>query len=67
MTRTETAARNVWDSTLYGKPAVGAVAQRSRSTSMQDVEMFSGRMAIREGGEGRRTDHRQCRDHRRAR
>ena len=41
MTRTETAARNVWDSTLYGKPAVGAVAQRSRSTSMQDVEMFS--------------------------
>ena len=41
MTRTELATPNVWDSTLSGKPAVGAVAERSRSTSMQDVEMFS--------------------------
>ena len=41
MTRTESATRDVWDSTLGGKPAVGAVAERSRSTSMQDVEMFS--------------------------
>lgn len=32
---------DVWAKTLKGKPAVGAVAERSRCTSMRDVEMFS--------------------------
>ena len=41
MTQTDTVSRNIWDATLSGKPPVGAVAERSRSTSMQDVEMFS--------------------------
>jgi len=41
MTRTDTATPNIWDSTLSGRPVVGAVAERSRCTSMRDVEMFS--------------------------
>ncbi|HEY7579106.1 MAG TPA: MaoC family dehydratase [Acetobacteraceae bacterium] len=41
MTRIDTGPRDVWDATLSGKPTVGAVAERSRSTSMRDVEMFS--------------------------
>jgi acyl dehydratase len=32
---------DAWAKTLKGKPAVGAVAERSRRTSMRDVEMFS--------------------------
>lgn len=32
---------DAWARTLKGKPAVGAVAERSRRTSMRDVEMFS--------------------------
>jgi Acyl dehydratase len=30
-----------WAGTLKGRPALGAVAERSRTTSMRDVEMFS--------------------------
>ena len=30
-----------WANTLKGRPAVGAVAERSRRTTMRDVEMFS--------------------------
>lgn len=30
-----------WAKTLKGRPAVGAVAERSRRTSMRDVAMFS--------------------------
>ena len=41
MTQSDTAAPNIWDTTLSGKPPLGAVAERSRSTSMQDVKMFS--------------------------
>ena len=32
---------DAWARTLKGTPAVGAVAERSRRTSMRDVEMFS--------------------------
>lgn len=31
----------MWEKTIKGKPKVGAVAERSRRTSMRDVEMFS--------------------------
>jgi len=31
----------LWNGTLAGKPVVGAVAQRSRTTTMRDVEMFT--------------------------
>jgi acyl dehydratase len=31
----------LWDRTINGMPAVGAVAERSRTTSMRDVEMFT--------------------------
>ncbi len=41
MTQTETAARDIWNATMGGKPTIGAVAERSRWTSMRDVEMFS--------------------------
>lgn len=39
MTSTDTA--DIWQATVSGRPAAGAVAQRSRWTSMRDVEMFS--------------------------
>lgn len=32
---------DAWAGTLKGRPALGAVAERSRTTSMRDVEMFS--------------------------
>lgn len=32
---------DAWAGTLKGCPALGAVAERSRTTSMRDVEMFS--------------------------
>lgn len=41
MSQTQTAARNIWDATIGGKPVVGATAERSRQTSMRDVEIFS--------------------------
>jgi acyl dehydratase len=41
MSQTQTSARNIWDTTIGGKPAVGATAESSRQTSMRDVEMFS--------------------------
>lgn len=30
-----------WEGTVTGKPAAGAVAERTRTTSMRDVEMFT--------------------------
>lgn len=30
-----------WNRTIKGKPATGAAAERSRRTSMRDIEMFS--------------------------
>ena len=41
MSQTQTAARNIWDATIGGKPVVGATAESSRQTSMRDVEIFS--------------------------
>lgn len=38
---TQDANRDPWSRTLAGRPRVGAVAERSRTTSMQDVEMFT--------------------------
>ena len=31
----------IWDTTKNGKPRVGASAERSRMTSMRDIELFS--------------------------
>jgi acyl dehydratase len=36
-----TTIQAVWTRTLSGQPAIGAVAERRRRTSMRDVEMFS--------------------------
>ena len=41
MKQTEMPARCIWDATLGGKPTPGSTAERSRWTSMRDVEMFS--------------------------
>jgi acyl dehydratase len=41
MTEATLATANVWIRTLGGRPAPGAVAERSRRTSMRDVETFS--------------------------
>jgi acyl dehydratase len=41
MNDAETVARDVWQATIRAKPKVGAVAERTRRTSMRDVEMFS--------------------------
>jgi acyl dehydratase len=41
MSQTQTAARDIWEATIGGKPVVGATGERSRQTSMHDVEMFS--------------------------
>lgn len=38
---TDPASAAPWDRTIRGKPAVGAVAERRRRTSMRDVELFS--------------------------
>src|SRR3954447_4911039 len=38
MTQTTT---SVWTATVHGKPAVGATAERTRETSMRDVERFT--------------------------
>ena len=32
---------SLWASTIAGKPAVGAEAQRGRTTTMRDVEAFT--------------------------
>ena len=34
-------SQDIWRSTIGGKPIVGATAERTRQTSMRDVEMFS--------------------------
>ena len=39
-TKTDAAA-GPWTRTIRGKPAIGQRAERSRTTSMRDVEMFS--------------------------
>ena len=41
MTEATFATATVWIRTLGGRPAPGAVAERSRRTSMRDVETFS--------------------------
>lgn len=41
MSHTDTAARDIWQETIGGKPKLGAVVERTRRTSMRDVEMFS--------------------------
>ena len=41
MKQTDIATRCIWDATLSGKPVPGTTAERSRSTSMRDIEMFS--------------------------
>ncbi len=41
MTKTSDTTPDIWSRTLGGKPQVGAIAERSRRTSMRDVEMFS--------------------------
>jgi len=38
---TTTIMTTVWEQTLQGRPEIGAVAERSRRTSMQDVEHFT--------------------------
>ena len=41
MTQAGTVTPDIWAATIARKPTVGAAAERSRWTSMQDVEMFS--------------------------
>jgi acyl dehydratase len=41
MTKTDAVIDDVWAATAGGRPAVGTAAERSRWTSMQDVEMFT--------------------------
>lgn len=41
MTEEMVSEMSIWDRTVNGAPAVGAIAERSRTTSMRDVEMFT--------------------------
>lgn len=41
MSDTNTTVQDIWDATIGGKPKVGTAAERSRQTSMHDVELFS--------------------------
>ena len=41
MTQAGIVTPGIWDATIARKPTVGAAAERSRRTSMQDVEIFS--------------------------
>ena len=41
MTQNKTLTQNAWHATMRGQPSVGATAERSRRTSMRDVEIFS--------------------------
>ena len=36
-----TVTGSLWKGTIAGQPTVGAEAQRSRTTTMRDVEMFT--------------------------
>lgn len=38
---TASVVRDIWCATAHGKPGVGAAAERTRLTSMRDVELFS--------------------------
>jgi acyl dehydratase len=41
MTTATLTRETVWDKTLKGRPEIGAVAERSRRTSLEDVERFT--------------------------
>ena len=41
MTHVNTEPHDIWDTTIGGRPRIGAVAERARRTSMNDVVMFS--------------------------
>ncbi len=41
MTTNATTNKGIWDATINGKPRIGAAAERTRMTSMRDVELFS--------------------------
>ena len=41
MTTATMTRETVWERTLKGRPAIGAVAERSRRTSLEDVERFA--------------------------
>lgn len=41
MNHADTEALDIWTATIGGKPQVGATAERTRQTSMRDVEIFS--------------------------
>jgi acyl dehydratase len=41
MKQTDIITRCIWDAALGGKPTPGSTAERSRWTSMRDVEIFS--------------------------
>jgi len=41
VTHVNTPTQDIWDTTISGRPAAGATAERTRRTSMRDVEMFS--------------------------
>ena len=41
MTHVNTAPHDIWGMTIGGRPNIGTVAERTRRTSMRDVEMFS--------------------------
>ena len=34
-------AKSIWERTISGKPEIGAAAERTRTTSMRDVELFT--------------------------
>ena len=41
MNNVVTATQSIWELTIGGRPNVGMIAERSRRTSLRDVQMFS--------------------------
>ena len=41
MTHVKSTTPDIWETTIRGKPTTGETAERTRQTSMRDVEMFS--------------------------
>ena len=41
MTHVKSMTQDIWEATIRGKPTTGETAERTRQTSMRDVEMFS--------------------------
>jgi acyl dehydratase len=41
LTHVQSTTQDIWQATVRGKPAIGEMAERTRQTSMRDVEMFS--------------------------